>query len=297
MAIKKWLMVIRGPFLLLPIALAFLGTSIAWGYDGVFHLGHALLAFFGLLLAHISANVLNEYFDYKSGVDLKTQRTPFSGGSGALPAGLLSAREALWLGWGSLIAIVPIGIYFTLIKGWQLLPLLIIAAICIIFYTPVILKHNWPEWAPGIGLGTLPVLGAYFVQTGEYTLPAIIASIIPGILVHNLLLLNEFPDIDADATVNRKTLPIAIGPSKASIVYSVLTVMMYVWIIGAVIAGQMPAFTLIALLTLPAAVKAIKGARNYRDPGKLIPGMANNILVVLLTQVLMGIGFILARIF
>ena len=297
MAVKRWLMVIRGPFLLLPIALAFLGTSIAWWYDGVFHLGHALLAFLGLLLAHISVNALNEYFDYKSGVDLKTQRTPFSGGSGALPDGLVSAREALWLGWGSLIAIVPIGIYFTLIKGWQLFPLLIIAAICIIFYTPVILKHNWPEWAPGVGLGALPVLGAYFAQTGEYTLPAIIASIIPGILVHNLLLLNEFPDMEADATVNRKTLPITIGPRKAGIVYSALMIMMYVWIIGAVIAGQMPAFTLIALLTLPAAVKAIQGARNYSDPGKLIPGMANNVMVVLLTQVLMGIGYILARIF
>ncbi|MBU2609213.1 MAG: prenyltransferase [Chloroflexi bacterium] len=297
MAVKRWLMVIRGPFLLLPIALAFLGTSIAWWYDGVFHLGHALLAFLGLLLAHISVNALNEYFDYKSGVDLKTQRTPFSGGSGALPDGLVSAREALWLGWGSLIAIVPIGIYFTLIKGWQLFPLLIIAAICIIFYTPVILKHNWPEWAPGVGLGALPVLGIYFAQTGEYTLPAIIASIIPGILVHNLLLLNEFPDMEADATVNRKTLPITIGPRKAGIVYSALMIMMYVWIIGAVIAGQMPAFTLIALLTLPAAVKAIQGARNYSDPSKLIPGMANNVMVVLLTQVLMGIGYILARIF
>ncbi|MFC1906715.1 prenyltransferase [Chloroflexota bacterium] len=296
MAIKRWLMVIRAPFLLLPIALAFLGTSIAW-YDGAFHLGHALLAFLGLLLAHISVNVLNEYFDFKSGVDLKTQRTPFSGGSGALPTGLVSAKEALWLGWGSLIAIVPIGIYFTIIKGWQLLPLLIIAALCIIFYTPVILKNNWPEWAPGAGLGALPVLGAYFVQTGEYTIPAIIASIPPGILVHNLLLLNEFPDMEADATVNRKTLPITIKPPKAGIVYSVMTIMVYVWIIGAVIAGQMPAFTLVALLTLPAAVKAIQGALNYSDPGKMIPSMANNVMVVLLTQVLMGVGYILARIF
>jgi len=296
MAIKRWLMVIRAPFLLLPIALAFLGTSIAW-YDGAFHLGHALLAFLGLLLAHISVNVLNEYFDYKSGVDLKTQRTPFSGGSGALPAKLVSAREALWLGWGTLIAIIPIGIYFTIIKGWQLLPLLIIAAICVIFYTPVILKHNWPEWAPGIGLGTLPVLGAYFVQTGEYNVPVIIASIIPGILVHNLLLLNEFPDVAADATANRKTLPITIGPRKAGIVYSVMTIMVYVWIIGAVIAGQMPAFTLIALLTVPFAVKAIHGAINYSDPNKLISGMANNVQMILLTQILLGIGYILARVF
>jgi len=294
--IKRWLMVIRAPFLLLPIVLAFLGTCIAW-YDGVFHLGHALLAFFGLLLAHISVNVLNEYFDYRSGVDLKTQRTPFSGGSGALPMGLISPGQALWLGLGTFIAIIPIGIYFTITTGWLLLPLLLIAAVCIILYTPFILKMGWPEWAPGIGLGALPVLGAYFIQTGDYTVPAIIASVPSGILVHNLLLINEFPDVEADVTVNRRTLPIAIGKGKASIVYSVLTGMVYLWTLGGVLAGQMPPFTLIALLTLPFAVKAIRGAINYNDPSKLIPGLANNILVVLVTQLLLGIGYILAGVF
>ncbi len=57
---------------------------MAW-YDGAFFLSWALLALLGLLLAHVSVNVLNDYFDYRSGVDLKTQRTPFSGGSGILP--------------------------------------------------------------------------------------------------------------------------------------------------------------------------------------------------------------------
>lgn len=293
---KRWLMVIRAPFLLLPVVLALLGTSIAW-YDGFFHLGHTILAFFGLLLAHISVNVLNEYFDYKSGVDFKTRRTPFSGGSGALPAGLISPKQALWLGLGTFLAIIPIGIYFTIIKGWMLLPLLIVAAACIILYTPVILKMNWPEWAPGVGLGALPVLGAYFIQTGAYTVPAIIASIPSGILVHNLLFINEFPDVEADITANRRTLPIVIGRGKASVVYSVLTVMVYLWIVGGVVTRQMPVFSLIALLTLPFAVKAIQGAINYQDPAKLIPGLANNVLAVLLTQLLLGIGYILAGVF
>jgi len=137
--LKKWLLVIRAPFLPLSVVLAFLGTCIAW-YDGTFHLGYALLAFFGLLLAHISVDVLNEYFDYKSGVDLATVRTPFSGGSGALPAGLISPKQALWLGLGSFLVIVPVGIYFTIIRGWLLLPLLLVAAVCIILYTPFILK-------------------------------------------------------------------------------------------------------------------------------------------------------------
>ncbi|MFC1931268.1 prenyltransferase [Chloroflexota bacterium] len=293
---KKWLMVIRAPFLPLSLVLAFLGTCIAW-YDGVFHLGHALLACFGLLLAHISVDVLNEYFDYRSGVDLNTERTPFSGGSGALPAGLISPRQALWLGLGSLIAVIPIGIYFIIVSGWWLLPLLLVAAVCIVIYTPVILKMGWPEWAPGLGMGFLPVLGAYFVQAGAYSWSLVVAAIPSGILVHNLLLLNEFPDTEADSKAGRRTLPIVTGKAKASIVYSTLTVVVYLWIIGGVAARVMPPFSLIALLTFPFAIKAIRGSRQHHDMAQLVPAMANNVLVVLLTQLLLGVGYILARVF
>ncbi|MFC1913128.1 prenyltransferase [Chloroflexota bacterium] len=296
MKLKRWLLVTRSPFLALSVVLAFLGNCIAW-YDGIFHLGDALLAFLGLLLAHVSVNVLNEYFDYRSGVDFDTKRTPFSGGSGALPQGLVKPKQALWLGLGSLLAIVPIGIYFTLAKGWPLLPLLLVAAACIVLYTPLLLKIGWPEWAPGVGLGALPVLGVYFVQTTNYTWSALVASIASGILVHNLLFLNEFPDIAADSKAGRKTLPIVLGPAKASIVYVVLTVAVYLWIIGAVVTRYMPPFTLIALLTLPFAIKAIQGALKYHDLTKLVPAMANNVLVVLFTQLLLGIGYILARVF
>ena len=293
---KKWLMVIRAPFLPLSVVLAFLGASIAW-YDGAFHLGYALLAGFGILLAHISVDVLNEYADYKSGVDLETIKTPFSGGSGALPSGLISPKQALWLGLGSFIIIIPIGVYFVLVKGWLLLPLLVVAALCIFLYTPFILKTRWPEWAPGLGMGALPVIGAYFAQTGEYTWPLVIASVPSFILVHNLLLLNEFPDIEADRKAGRKTSPITMGKSKASIFYSVMTGVVYLWIIGGVVGGQMPKFSLIALLTIPFAIKAIRGALKSEDMSKLMPAMASNVLVVLLTQLLLGIGYILAGVF
>lgn len=298
MKLKIWFLETRPQFLLLSVVLAFLGTCIAW-YEGYFHLGYALLAFIGLLLCHISVNTLNDYFDYKSGIDLEVKRTPFSGGSGILPAALLKPRQVFWFGLVSLLLAIPIGVYFvmTLDRGWFLLPLLVIAAICVLLYTPVLTKLGWPEWAPGLGMGALPVLGVYFVQTADYTLPAIIACIPSGILVHNLLLLNEFPDAEADRKAGRKTLPITIGKAKASIVYSVLTVIVYLWIIGGVIAGQMPVFSLIALLTLPLAIKSIRGALKHQEIDKLVPAMANNVLVVLLTQLLLGIGYILARVF
>ncbi|MFC2034616.1 prenyltransferase [Chloroflexota bacterium] len=295
MKLRTWFLETRPQFLLLSVVLAFLGTSIAW-YDGVFHLGYALLAFLGLLLVHISVNTLNDYFDYKSGIDLNTKRTPFSGGSGILPHGLLKPRQVFWLGMGSFLLAIPIGIYFIIYSGWLLLPILLVAAVFILAYTPFILKTRWPEWVAGLGLGTLPVLGIYFIQTGDY-LPVIVASIPSGILVHNLLLLNEIPDVEADRKANRKTLPITTGKVRAGKIYSVLTVVVYLWIIGGVVVGQMPTFSLISLLTLPLAIKAIQGALKPENMNRLMPAMANNVLVILLTQLLLGIGYILAGIF
>ncbi len=296
MRLRIWFLETRPQFLLLSVVLVFLGTSIAW-YDGAFHLGFTLLAMVGLLLAHTSVNVLNDYFDYRSGVDLATQKTPFSGGSGILPAARLTPTQVLWLGVVSLLLTIPIGIYFVLARGWLLLPLILAGALCIVLYTPFILKTKWPEWVAGLGLGTLPVMGAYFVQTASYTLPAVIAAIPSGILVHNLLLLNEFPDVEADRRANRQTLPIIMGREKAGVVYSVLAITVYLWIISGVVVRLMPVWAMLALLTLPFAVKAIKGALKPQGMDSLMPAMANNVLVVLLTQLLLGIGYILARIF
>ncbi|MGD9142620.1 MAG: prenyltransferase [Dehalococcoidia bacterium] len=295
MNLKIWFLETRPQFLILPVVLSFLGTCIAW-YYGPVNIGHAILAFVGLLFAHISVNVLNDYHDFKSGVDLATKRTPFSGGSGMLPESLLKPGQVLRFGITSFIVAAAIGIYFVVVSGWPLLPLLLVGGLCIILYTPVILKRSWPEWSPGLGLGSLPVLGAFFVQANEYTWPVVIASIPSGILVHNLLFLNEFPDVEADQTAHRKTLPITLGKARSSLIYASLTIALYLWIIGWVIAGTLPAFTLLALLTLPFAYKAIRGALKYGEMNQLMPAMMNNVLIVLLTQLFMGIGYILARV-
>ena len=296
MKLKLYFLESRPQFLILSLVLGFLGTAIAWFY-GYFDLGYALLATFGLIMAHSSVNTVNDYCDYKSGIDLVARRTPFSGGSGMLPAALLKSAEVFWMTIITFLIAVGVGVYFVLVTGWELFPLLLIGALCIFLYTPVILKQKWPEWAPGLGLGSLPILGAYFIQTSAYTWPVVIASIPSGILVSNLLFLNEFPDTEADKTVNRKTTPILVGKQKASKIYAVLTLLVYIWIAVWVIAGVMPVFSLLAFLTLPIAVKAMKGAKRYQDMNQLMPAMAANVIVVLLIQFLLGVGYILAGVF
>ncbi len=291
---KAWFLETRPQFLTLSVVLAFLGTVIAW-YDGYFNLWHALLAGIGLVMTHASVNILNDYFDFRSGIDLAVKRTPFSGGSGILPAGLLTPRQVLWLGIIMLVLAVPIGVYFIVIRGWELLPLLVIAVFFIVMYSPVILKRPWPEWVAGAGLGALPVLGMYFAQTGFYSWHVAVACIPSALLVHNLLLLNELPDAEADTLARRKTLPISIGKRGAGIFYAVVAFAVYAWVVAWAIAGFMPLWTLLALLSLPLTVRAIRGALHFNDPSKLMPGMAANVMSVLLTQLLIGVGYILAH--
>jgi 1,4-dihydroxy-2-naphthoate octaprenyltransferase len=292
--LKFWFLETRPQFLILSIILAFLGTAIAW-HDGNVNIGYALLAGAGLVFAHASVNILNDYFDFRSGIDLAAQRTPFSGGSGILPAKLLTPRQVFWLGITFFVLAIPIGIYFTVVQGWLLLPLLLVAAFLIVLYSPFILKRPWPEWAAGVGLGGLPILGMYFVQTGAYTWEAVVACIPSTLLVHNLLLLNEFPDTDADKVANRKTMPLTIGKRKSAVFYSVINITVYVWIIAWVAARWMPVWSLLALLSLPLSIKAIGGAMHNEKLDRLIPGMAANVQSILLTQLLLGIGYVIAH--
>ena len=301
MKIQGIVTVIRVPFLILALILGILGAAVAWyesrRFGTPFHFGYALLATLGLLIAHAAVNIFNEYFDCRSGLDYKTRRTPFSGGSGAVPSGLLTVREALWLGIACLVFIVPIGAFFAAVKGWMLVPLLVLAVFLIVLYTPLILKMGYPEWSPGLGLGILPVMGAYFVHTGEYTLSALIASMPSYFLVHNLLLLNEFPDVEADITVGRRTLPIVVGKRRAAIVFSFVTLLVYPWVAWAVLCGHMPVFALLAVLTLPLGAQVVKGSFLYDEMERFLPVMMKNVQLVLLTQALLAAGYILGGIF
>lgn len=295
-----WIKETRPQFLTLSVALAFLGTAIAW-YHGPVNIGYALLAGFGLMLTHGSVNALNDYFDYKSGIDLNTKRTPFSGGSGLITEGKIPLIHALLVGAVTSFAALVIGIFFVIVKGWQLIPLLIVAGFCLLLYTPVILKTHWPEWSPGLGLGILPILGFYFVQAGRYNWMVLMASVPSGILVHNLLLLNEFPDVEADRKGGRKTIPVVFGMEAAGRLFRIATILVYIWIVGCVIAtlitgtAIMPVYCLIALLTLPFAIKAMKGSREYNDLDKLILSLGSNVQFILITQILLGIGYILEK--
>ncbi len=295
-SLKTWFIEIRGPFLLLSVVLAPIGTAIAW-HDGSFNLGYFLLAWVGAILAHVGVNVFNEYFDYKSGLDFETQKTPFSGGSGMLTAGLIEPRRAYLLGAACLFIDAVIGVYFVIVQGWGLLPVIVLGGLFSYFYTPYISRWRVGEVAAGLGLGSLVVLGAYFVQTGQYTWEVLVASLAPGFLTANLLLLNEFPDLEADRQVGRRNLVMALGRKKAAWLYTILLVCTYLSIVLGVVFRLMPWPVLIVLLTIPLARKAIQGAlQHYDDIPQLVPALGANVMTMLATDALLAVGYVLATV-
>lgn len=294
--VKIWLMQIRLPFLVLAPISVLVGVSVAVYESYPMNALYLALAFVGALLAHIAVNVLNEYFDYKSGVDFKTVRTPFSGGSGVLIEGLLNPRSVYIFGLACIAAIIAIGGYFYYVHGPAILPLGAVGIVVVYFYTTHLTRSPLLcAIAPGLGFGPLMVLGTYFALTGTYSLAAGLASIVPFFLVSNLLLLNQFPDVEADASAARRHLPIVIGRKGSSDVYALLLLAAYVALVVSVLVGVLPYMALFGLLTLPLGLMAVKGARKYYDEiENLIPVMGRNVLLTLLLPLLMAIGIIIS---
>lgn len=295
-SLRAWFMLPRLQFIPLTIILVSLGTAIA-AYEGHFHRGDFLLAMIGSILVHITVNVINDYHDYVDGIDLNTQRTPFSGGSGILPSNLLTARQAFWFGTICLLVAMVIGFYFCIVKGWSLFPLLLVAGFSAYFYNVYLSKWMMGELFAGLNLGTLLILGAYFVQTGRYSWEPVVASLAPGILTSNLLFLNEFPDWEADQKGGRRHLVISMGKKKARYLFVGFLVTSYLCILVGVITRMMPTITLIGLGTIWVGWKAARGAlKYYNDTNQLVPVLGKNVITILGTQALLALGYVIAAI-
>jgi len=283
----------RPPFLILAPACALAGISVAfWRMDGQINWWFAILCILGAVAAHISVNALNEYFDFKSGLDARTQRTPFSGGSGTLPANPQAAGYALTTGIIGLTLVAAIGILFTFQRGWQILPLGLLGMLVIYIYTFWLLKFPLLSLlSPGLGFGTLVVMGTDFALTGSYSLTGFLVSLVPFFLVNNLLLLNQFPDVEADRTINRRHYPITIGRKASAKIFVAFYSLTYLAIVMGVLVFRLPYFSLLGLLTLVLAIPAGLSALRYADDiPNLLPALGQNVLVNILTPVLVAIG-------
>jgi len=282
----------RLPFVILAPACALVGLGTAWCAKGSVNWVYFLLVLIGAVAAHISVNVFNEYYDFKTGLDSRTQRTPFSGGSGTLQAHPELAPAVLTTAIVSFAITGLVGLYFVVLQGWELIPLGVIGLLLLYGYT-VWMAYNpiLCLLAPGLGFGMLMVVGTHFALTGEYSWIAFVASLVPFFLVNDLLLLNQFPDVEADHSIGRRHYPILIGRKSSGYIYIAFLSAAYASIVLGVIFGLLPVFALLGVLTLVLAVPVIGNVlKNSENIPALIPSMGQNVLINLATPVLVAIG-------
>ncbi|MCP4571543.1 MAG: prenyltransferase [bacterium] len=286
----------RVPFLLLAVACVLLGIATAHYESGGVVVLHLVLALVGGLAAHVAVNALNEWDDFRSGLDATTERTPFSGGSGVLPANPEKGHFGLVIGLVAVAVAVAIGVYFVVVHGWLILPLGLVGLLVVVTYTRWLTRNPLLcLLAPGIGFALMS-LGTHFVLTGTYTWTAAVAALVPLFLVSDLLLLNQLPDVEADAGVGRRHLMIAHGRRTGLTVYGIFLVAAYVSVAAGWATGVLPVWSLLALLTVVIAVPTYQGAVAHAEdiPG-LIPFLGRNVILTLVTPLLLAVGLFIAR--
>jgi len=143
----------------------------------------------------------------------------------------------------------------------------------------------------GLSFGPLVVMGTYYVQTQRLDWGPFFLSIAFGLLVAAILWINEFPDVEADVSVGKRTLMARLGYESSIAVYFYLIAFAYALVFLAVMTAQVPWTALLAFLTLPIARKAYRHLQaNYRDPMALIPANAGTVQLTVLFGILTTLG-------
>ncbi|MCI4410454.1 MAG: prenyltransferase [Thiotrichales bacterium] len=284
----------RPPFLLLvPIMIVLAAAQVhAEGQ----HLHNVWLVVLSASTAAAASNLLNEFFDFASGLDQQTRATPFSGGSKALVERPMMLTAVKWL--GLLLLSVSVWSGFALVAqvGWPLLLLGLLGVALVVAYTPII--NRIPLlclWAPGVGYGFVIFLGAYWSMGGSLDGQGIMLAPMLILLVSALLLLNQFPDADADALVGRRHAVIAWGRRRAWQLFVSLHLLSYGWLLFAVMVGGLPYQLLHVLVLLPASLWVSWRSYSFIQQEVNIPVLAVNVAVVLLFPALLALSLFVSN--
>lgn len=241
--IKAWLGLSRLPFHTVGILPFILGTLLAWRFHYAFEPVIFILGVVAVILIMLSTYQAGEYFDYREDALSKfVFNSRFSGGSGVIPAGLLPRKVALWTSIISLFIAAIIGLILQLFikTGPYTIILGIMGALPGFFYStrPVrLVERGIGELFIGFCYGWLPVASSFYIQTG-YIHPVIHWISIPiGLTIFNVILLNEYPDYQSDASVGKRNLLVRLGLRKGILFYSAAAILAFFAFYRSVMAG------------------------------------------------------------
>ena len=246
------------------------GSALA-AIDGSFSWAFYLMTVFGTVLLHAATNLINDYYDVKSGVDTQevstAQYRPHP-----LVEGKLAAEHVKIAAYALYALSILIGIFLATTRGWALMWIGLIGAFASLTYTAPPLKYKYSalgEISVFLMWGPLMVAGAYFVQRQTFSVNAFWISLPFGALVALVLLANNIRDIGHDRDKGILTLAIVLGPRKGLAFYHVLVGLAYLAIVLMSIFGPLHLWSLIVLLSLPLALRLL------RQMAKRIPADAD----------------------
>jgi 1,4-dihydroxy-2-naphthoate octaprenyltransferase len=292
MMLSSWLRAIRIRFLLASIIAVSNGLAITYWKTGTIDPFYAALTYVGVIFLHASVDLLNDYWDYKRGIDSVTTRTKFSGGTGVLPENLLAPKAVYAAGVIFLILGASIGAYFVAVRGITIAVILGFAVVAIYFYSTSIVNAGLGELFVAIK-GAMIVLGTFYVQTPSLEPAAVYVGAIVGILSATVLFINSFPDFDADRSKGRRTLVILLGKRTAAAVYPLFIVAVYAMIVVGILFGFTKFYSLISLASLPFAIRSIVLLRkDHENTDKMVPAMSSTVTYSRITGFLLAVGLL-----
>jgi 1,4-dihydroxy-2-naphthoate octaprenyltransferase len=228
MNLKIWFLATRPwSFTMTTISVG-VGGAVA-ALDGAFDVWLFLLTLVGAVCVHGATNLINDYFDYKSGVDRPGAPTTLYRPH-PLVQGLISPQAVLWVSVGLYAIAAIIGLALLALKGAGLLWFILVGAIASFFYTAGPIKYKYlalGELAVFLMWGPVIVGGTYFVQRGSLSPDAVLISVPFGLLVALVLLANNLRDIDYDRSAGIATLGTLLGQQKTRVLYQGLILLAY----------------------------------------------------------------------
>jgi len=295
--IGAWREAIRELSLLASVVPVVLGVTMAWNATGEIAWWPAVFTLLAALSVQAGTNVLNDYFDHRNGNDEANREfvRPFSGGSRVIQLGLMSPVETLLLGVGLCAAAAAIGIGLAVTGAPWVLAFGLAGLVSGVFYTARPLSwvtRGLGEVMVALNFGVLMVLGAYYVQTGEVTRDATLASLPIALLIALVLYINEFPDYRADAATNKRTLVVRLGRERAARLYLVIGGVAFASVIALVAGSVAPVASLGALAGIPLWVNASRIVlQHHEEPFELAPANALTAIAHLATGLLFALGY------
>ena len=291
-AVAVWIQAIRAPSLSAAAIPVLLGVAIA-ARDGFFSFGRMLLALLGAIAIQAGTNLINDYYDYRSGADSEQSLGP----SMVIQRGLLTP-EQVWRGGVVAFAIgAAIGLILVALCGWPILALGIPSIAAGYFYTasPVSLAYvALGELTVFLFMGPVIVLGAYFVMALHFSAAALWASIPLGFMVAGILHANNIRDIESDTRHNKRTLATILGRNAANYELVALDVAAYATTLIAILAHTIPWIALIVFITVPRALDQIRIVMRESEPKKLNLALFRSVQLHMEFGLLMIAAFLVA---